>query len=61
MNSIRFNATVHGLRVLKEGDAKVTLEVPLSDVSKVLSLAGLQENLIVEIAIDTAQRGAEGM
>lgn len=61
MNSIRFNATVFNLKVNKDGDAKLQLEIPLSDVSKVLPLAGLQENLIVEVAIEPSVRRPEGM
>lgn len=56
MDSIRFNATVHKMTVDKEGEARLTLTVPLLDAQKALPLAGLQSNLIVEVSVDPSER-----
>lgn len=56
MDSTRFAATVHALKVDKEGEARLTLSIPLSDVQNVLPLAGLQSPLSVEVAVDPSVR-----
>lgn len=51
MESTHFNATVHNLRIDRDGEARLQLDIPLTDVSKVLPLAGLQANLVVTVTV----------
>ena len=50
MEPINFKATIHGLRIDREGEGKLTLTIPSSDLPKLIQcVTGLETVLNVSI------------
>ena len=57
---MKFTAALHAVRIDNEGETRVTLTVPFTDLIKMLELAQLTQQLLeVEVSVNEDQKAHE--